>query len=165
MIYEVSVDEKTYRVEIVRQGENWSCKLDGRAIPINVAATQPGMLSILINGKSYDVKHETTSAGTNMVLVNERFATSVRDPRSLQSRRTADSGTQGPRKIKAPMPGKVVRIMAAVGDEVEAGQPVIVIEAMKMQNELKSPKKGVLKKLSVAEGAAVDSGQALAEVE
>jgi biotin carboxyl carrier protein len=63
------------------------------------------------------------------------------------------------------MPGKVVRITAMVGSEVEAGQAVIVIEAMKMQNELKSPRKGILKKLSVAEGAAVEAGQVLAEVE
>jgi biotin carboxyl carrier protein len=63
------------------------------------------------------------------------------------------------------MPGKVVRIVAALGTEVEAGQPVLVIEAMKMQNELKAPKKGKVSKLNVAEGAAVEAGQTLAEVE
>jgi pyruvate carboxylase subunit B len=68
-------------------------------------------------------------------------------------------------KIKAPMPGKVVRVLAGVGTPVEAGQSVLVIEAMKMQNELKAPKTGVVKKINVAEGAAVDAGQALAEVE
>jgi pyruvate carboxylase subunit B len=68
-------------------------------------------------------------------------------------------------KVKAPMPGKVVRVLVGVGTQVELGQSVIVIEAMKMQNELKAPKKGVVKKISVAEGAAVDAGQALAEVE
>ncbi len=68
-------------------------------------------------------------------------------------------------KIKAPMPGKVVRVLAGVGTQVELGQSVIVIEAMKMQNELKAPKNGVVKKINVAEGAAVDAGQALAEVE
>jgi pyruvate carboxylase subunit B len=68
-------------------------------------------------------------------------------------------------KIKAAMPGKVVRVLAGVGTQVEAGQSVLVIEAMKMQNELKAPKTGVVKKINVAEGAAVDAGQALAEVE
>jgi biotin carboxyl carrier protein len=63
------------------------------------------------------------------------------------------------------MPGKVVRILVPVGTAVEAGQSVIVIEAMKMQNELKAPKTGVLKKINVAEGAAVEAGQALGEVE
>jgi biotin carboxyl carrier protein len=63
------------------------------------------------------------------------------------------------------MPGKVVRILAPPGTEVEAGQPVLVIEAMKMQNVLKSPKKGKVKRLAVGEGAAVEAGQVLAEVE
>jgi biotin carboxyl carrier protein len=63
------------------------------------------------------------------------------------------------------MPGKVVRVLASIGDALEAGQPVLVIEAMKMQNELKSPKRGMLKKLNVTAGAAVEAGQALAEVE
>lgn len=63
------------------------------------------------------------------------------------------------------MPGKVVRIVAPVGTTVEAGQTILVIEAMKMQNELRSPKKGIVKKLIVSEGAAVEAGQALGEVE
>ena len=165
MIYEVSVGEKVFRVDLVREGEGWTCKLDGHPVPINVAPTQEGMLSILLNGKSYEVKQEITATESNIVIGSQRFSTVVRDPRSLRSRRTTDAGGQGPRKITAPMPGKVVRITATVGSEVEAGQAVIVIEAMKMQNELKSPRKGILKKLSVAEGAAVEAGQALAEVE
>ena len=99
------------------------------------------------------------------MIGSQRFSTAVRDPRSLRSRRTTETGGRGPKKITAPMPGKVVRITAMVGSEVEAGQAVIVIEAMKMQNELKSPRKGIIKKLSVAEGAAVEAGQVLAEVE
>jgi biotin carboxyl carrier protein len=169
MIYEVGIGEKVYRVDLVRNGEghgeSWTCKLDGREVPLNVVATQAGILSILMDGKSFEVRQEVTSTDNNIVLGNKRFATVVRDPRSLQSRRTTDAGGHGPKKITAPMPGKVVRIMVAVGAGVEAGQAVIVIEAMKMQNELKSPKKGTLKKLSVAEGAAVEAGQALAEIE
>ena len=167
MIYEVGIGEKIYRVDLVRDGETetWSCRVDARPVPVNVVATQAGTLSILIDGKSFEVKQEVTTAGTNIVLGSQRFAVMVRDPRSLRSRGTADAGSQGPRKIKAPMPGKVVRIMVDVGSAVEAGQAVIVIEAMKMQNELKSPKAGVLKKLSIAEGAAVEAGQILAEIE
>jgi biotin carboxyl carrier protein len=165
MIYEVGIAGKTFRVDLVRNGDSWICKLDGQEVPLNVAATQAGTLSLLIEGKSYEAKQEVTSAESNVVIDNQRFAAVVKDPRSLQSRKATDSGSHGPQKLKAPMPGKVVRIMVAVGDEVEAGQAVIVIEAMKMQNELKSPKKGLLKKLSVAEGAAVEAGQVLAEVE
>jgi biotin carboxyl carrier protein len=104
-------------------------------------------------------------AETNVVVGHERFNASVRDPRSFRSRSRVGAAEQGVMKIKAPMPGKVVRVLAGVGTQVELGQSVIVIEAMKMQNELKAPKSGVVKKINVAEGAAVDAGQALAEVE
>lgn len=165
MIYDVRIGEKTYRVELVRAGSSWSCKLDGREFPVDVVSPQPGLLSLLIGGRSYAVKQEVGAVETNIVVGHERFTTMVRDPRSLRGRRGADSGTEGARKITAPMPGKVVRILLAAGAEVEAGQAVLVIEAMKMQNELKSPKKGRVSKLTVSEGDAVETGQTLAEVE
>jgi biotin carboxyl carrier protein len=170
MIYEVSIAEKTYRVELVQTGEGqtgekWTCKLNGREIPMDAALIQEGVLSILLNGKSYEVKQELIGTETNVVIGNERFSASLRDPRSFRSRQRAGASEQGVKKITAPMPGKVVRILSAVGDQVEAGQSVIVIEAMKMQNELKAPKSGVIKKIAVSEGAAVEAGQSLAEIE
>jgi len=165
MIYEVTIAEKVYRVELVRTEQEWKCKLDGRELPLDVVYAQDGMLSLLLQGKSYEVKQETVAAETNVVVGQERFSASVRDPRSFRSRRRLGASEQGVMKIKAPMPGKVVRILAPAGSQVEMGQSVLVIEAMKMQNELKAPKTGVVKKINVEEGAAVDAGQALAEVE
>jgi biotin carboxyl carrier protein len=165
MIYEVTIAEKVYRVELVRTEQEWKCKLDGRELPLDVVSAQDGMLSLLLQGKSYEVKPETVAAETNVVVGQERFSASVRDPRSFRSRRRLGASEQGVMKIKAPMPGKVVRILAPAGSQVEMGQSVLVIEAMKMQNELKAPKTGVVKKINVEEGAAVDAGQSLAEVE
>ena len=165
MIYEVTLGEKTYRVELTRAGEQWKCRLDGRELPVDIVYGQNGVLSLLLGGKSYEVKQETVGAETNVVVGHERFNASVRDPRSFRSRSRVGAAEQGVMKIKAPMPGKVVRVLAGVGTQVELGQSVIVIEAMKMQNELKAPKNGVVKKINVEEGAAVDAGQALAEVE
>jgi len=165
MIYEVTIAEKIYRVELVRTEQEWKCKLDGRELPLDVVSFQDGMLSLLLQGKSYEVKQETVGAESNVVVGQERFSASVRDPRSFRSRRRSGASEQGVMKIKAPMPGKVVRILAPAGTQVEMGQSVVVIEAMKMQNELKAPKTGVVKKINVEEGAAVDAGQALAEVE
>jgi biotin carboxyl carrier protein len=165
VIYEVAIAGKTRKVELTRSGSGWQCKLDGRELLLDVVATQDGVLSLLLSGKSYEVKQESAAGETNIVVGSLRFSASVRDPRSLRSRRAAASGGEGPRKISAPMPGKVVRILAPVGAAVEAGQGMVVIEAMKMQNELKSPKKGTVKKLNVSEGAAVEAGQTLAEVE
>ncbi len=165
MIYEVTVAGKAHRVELQRSGENWRCKLDGLDLPLDAVSTREGVLSILIAGKSYEVKQESNAAENNIVVGGVRVPVQVRDPRALRSRRRGESGSDGPKKIVAPMPGKVVRILAPVGTPVDHGQGVIVIEAMKMQNELKSTKKGTVRKVNVVEGAAVEAGQALAEVE
>ena len=165
MIYEVTLAEKTYRVELTQHGERWKCMLDGHELPVDVVYGQNGVLSLLMGGKSYEVKQEIVGSETNVIVGHARFIASVRDPRSFRSRSRAGGTEQGVMKIKAPMPGKVVRVLAGVGTQVEEGQSVLVIEAMKMQNELKAPKSGVVKKMNVAEGAAVDAGQALAEVE
>jgi len=172
VIYQVTVGDKTHRIELVRSGSasSWRCTLNGREFPLDVVAMQAGVLSFLIDGKSYEARLDeakaidNAAAGTNIVVGDERFLATVRDPRSLRSRRPADAG-QGIKKLTAPMPGKVVRILAPAGTEVEAGQPVLAIEAMKMQNEIKSPKKGKVKKISVSQGDAVEAGQILAEVE
>lgn len=165
MIYDVTLGEKVYRVELTQAGERWKCMLNGRELPVDVVYGRNGVLSLLSGGKSYEVKQEIVGTETNVIVGHERFIVSVRDPRSFRSRSRAGANEQGAMKIKAPMPGKVVRVLAGVGTPVEAGQSVLVIEAMKMQNELKAPKTGVVKKINVAEGAAVDAGQALAEVE
>lgn len=165
MIYEVTLADKTYRVELTQAGERWKCMLDGRELPVDVVYGQNGVLSLLLDGKSYEVKQEIVGTETNVVVGHQRFVASVRDPRSFRSRSRTGASEQGVMKIKAPMPGKVVRVLAGVGTPVEAGQSVLVIEAMKMQNELKAPKSGIVKKINVAEGAAVEAGQALAEVE
>lgn len=165
MIYEVKLADKAHRVELQKNETGWLCKIDGEEIQLDVVSTQEGVLSIILDGKSYEVKQESTATDFNIVVGGFRFPAEVRDPRSLRSRRAADAGSEGVKKIVAPMPGKVVRILAQPGTAVEHGQGVIVIEAMKMQNELKSPKKGIVKKLAVREGAAVEAGQSLAEVE
>ena len=165
MIYEVMIQGKTRRVELLRTGSGWKLKLDGKAFPADIGFPQPGVLSILVDGKSYEVKQQAVSGETGIVIGEELFNAVVRDPRSLAARRHVGDDGRGIRRITAPMPGKVVRILAPAGTAVEAGQAVLVIEAMKMQNELKSHKKGTVKKVNVGEGEAVEAGQVLAEVD
>jgi len=165
MIYEVTIAGKTHRVELSRAESGWHCKLDGREVPLDVTSTREGVFSLLLDGKSYEVKQENTATETNIVVGHERFSAVVRDPRSFRSRSRAGAAGEGVKKIIAPMPGKIVRILAQQGAEVEAGQGVLVVDAMKMQNELKSPKKGILKKLNASEGTPVEAGQVLAEIE
>jgi biotin carboxyl carrier protein len=88
----------------------------------------------------------------------------VRDPRRL-SRARSSLEVSGRQKIASPMPGKVVRVLARPGDQVSVGQGLLVVEAMKMQNEIRSPKSGRVVAVFVTEGAPVAGGETLAEVE
>jgi biotin carboxyl carrier protein len=168
MIYEVTVtgSSQTYRVELKTNGSGgFECSVNGQAVALDAIANQPGVLSLLIEGHSYEVHRTTTAQGMQISINGEDFPVEVRDPRSLRARKRAGAGTEGPKKITASMPGKVVRVLAPEGTHVEAGQGVVVIEAMKMQNELKSPKAGVVKKINAAEGATVNAGDPLAVIE
>ncbi len=164
MTYDVALDGKNYRLELNQVDGRWSCRLDGREIDVDAVLARPNVLSLRIGNKAYEVKCERVASDVHIWVGSRRFAPEVRDPRSLRSRgRSVDE--HGPRKLTAPMPGKVVRILLAQGSEVEAGAGVLVVEAMKMQNEVKSPKKGTIQKITVAEGAAVNAGDVLAIVE
>ena len=165
MTYEVIIDGKSHRLELERVDGLWQCRLDGREIRLDAVLTRRDVLSVLIDGKAYEIKRERTPTDMHLWVGSERFAAELRDPRSLRSRKGSAADEQGARKLVAPMPGKVVRVLAPAQTEVEAGQGVIVVEAMKMQNELKSPKKGVVKKVLAAEGDAVNAGDVLAIVE
>jgi len=164
MTYDIAIDGKHYRLELDRVERIWSCRLQGREIEVDAVLARPDVLSLRIGNKAYEVKCERVGAEQHLWVGSVRFAVEVRDPRSLRGRvRAADD--HGPRKLTAPMPGKVVRLLLSAGAEVEAGAGVLVVEAMKMQNEVKSPKKGIVQKILVSEGAAVNAGDVLAIVE
>ncbi len=165
MTYEILIDGKPHKLELEREGNLWLCRLDGEPVQADAVLTKHDVVSIIIGGTQYEVKRERTAADTHYWVKNSRFAVEVRDPRSLRSRKSGAASGEGPQKLLAPMPGKVVRIIRPAGSEVEAGQGVLVVEAMKMQNELKSIKKGTVKQVMVAEGASVSAGEVLAIVE
>lgn len=166
MTYDVVVDGKTHQVELTKGEKTWLCKVDGEAVEVDAAMTARDILSVLVGGKAYEIKRERSLQGElHMVIGSARYAVDVQDPRSLRTRRAAAGAEAGPQKVKAPMPGKIVRVMVSEADEVRAGQGLIVMEAMKMQNELKSPKAGKVQKILTAEGSTVNAGEVLAVVD
>jgi len=164
MTYDVTIDGKHYRLELNRADGRWSCRLDGREVEVDAVLARPDVLSLRIGNQAYEVKCERVSGELHLWVGSVRYAAEVRDPRSLRGR-ARDIDDRGPKKLTAPMPGKVVRILVSAGSAVEAGAGVLVVEAMKMQNEIKSPKKGTIQKVLVSEGAAVNAGDVLAIVE
>ena len=139
-------------------------RIDGNAVtPAETDAiveTEPGVYSVLRNGTSYEVRVEAA----HVTVDGRRFEYEVEDPR--QWKRSGDAaGGHGRAAILAPMPGKVVRILVAVGDEVEAGQGIVVVEAMKMQNELKAPRAGRVSAIQISENDSVVAGTVLAVID
>ncbi len=164
MIYDVAIDGMTHRLELNRADDRWSCRLDGHEVEVDAVLARPSVLSLRIGNLAYEVKCERVGSETHVWVGSARFLADVRDPRSLQGR-SSTVNDRGSRKLTAPMPGKVVRVLVAQGAQVESGTGVLVVEAMKMQNEIKTPRKGTIQKILVSEGAAVNAGDVLAIVE
>src|SRR5437879_13637145 len=117
------------------------CIVDGRAVSVNVRLLEPGVMSLLIaDPDAQGRQYRCVLDGDGVVIDGRRYGFEVEDPRSLQGRRGAGAGTEGPRPVKAPMPGRVVRLLVEAGESVEEGQGVVVIEAVKVQNGVRSPR-------------------------
>ena len=175
MHYDVSVDGQTYRIELEKQdpsanaGERvvarWSCSLNGRVMAVDAALLAPGVLSLLIGTHSFSVRIWLAGDALELLVGGKQYSVTVLDPRSLRQQRAAARQDSGPLSLKASMPGKVVRLLKQEGDQVKAGDGIVVVEAMKMQNEIRSPKDGTLKKLLAQKDANVNAGEVLAVLE
>jgi biotin carboxyl carrier protein len=126
----------------------------------SLVEVEPGVFSAIDNGISYEIRVSGTEATVN----GHRFRYVVEDPRQWKASRGA-AAANAPAAILAPMPGKVVRVLVGLGDVVAAGQGIVVVEAMKMQNELKSPRDGRVTALKAAVGESVNGGAVLALIE
>ena len=147
----VRVNGRELSVRVEQDGCRWRIDAGNGVREASVIETEPGVYSILIDGQSFEVRASELNV-------------EIEDPRELR-KSGAVAGLEGRQTVSAPMPGKVVRVLVAEGDIVGHGQGLVVIEAMKMQNEMKSPKPGTVISLTAIEGAAVAAGQVLAVVE
>ena len=156
---------RTRDLELAREGQRLRATLDGRSIEADAVEVGPGQYSILLEGASCEVGVEPAPAGLIVSVAGRRLEARVVDPRRWRGAgRGAGLEAEGRQQIVAPMPGKVVRVLVIQGDKVEAGRGLLVVEAMKMQNEIKSPKTGTVERLLVTEGQAVNAGEVLAVV-
>jgi biotin carboxyl carrier protein len=161
----LTVNGRRDAIEILSPAPDCRFQLgDGPPRDANVEIPEPGVYGVLLDGRSYDAFVEDTPTGLVVTIEGYRFEIEVRDPRRW-SRRTAGAGGDSVQSILSPMPGKVVRVLAAPGDEVVPGQGVVVVEAMKMQNEMKSNRTGRVLSIHAQEGATVTAGELLATIE
>jgi len=153
-------------VELERNAGGWRVILDGQLVRADAAQITPNAFSILLEGQSFEVRITPSPDGQLKLQTGlQEFAADVADPRAWRGRKHGALEAEGRQQIVAPMPGKVVRILVNAGDKVEAGQGLLVVEAMKMQNEIRSPKTGTVERLQVKEGQPVNAGEVLAWVE
>ena len=121
--------------------------------------TSPGTYSVILGGRVHRV-----TLSSEVMVNGKRLEIEIFDPRERRANSQA-SQAQGAQRIASPMPGKVVRVLVAVGEEVTEGQGLVVVEAMKMQNEIKSPKAGRVSEVRTQADATVTAGQVLMVVE
>ena len=164
MKLEIELDGKAHSVEITGAGRDLRCVIDGRLFNANAAELSPGIYSILAGGESLEARVEAAGAELRVLVGGREFRAAVHDPRQWRRNRGAALEAEGRQQVVAPMPGKIVRLLVGAGERVEARQGLLVVEAMKMQNEIRSPKSGTVERLLVKEGQTVNAGEALAVI-
>ena len=161
MKLEVHISGQNRAVELQRDAGGWRATIDGQSAA-DVVEIAPNTLSVLLAGQSHEICVTPSPDGKlNLQAGTQEFSAEVLDPRTWSGRRHGGVEAEGRQQIIAPMPGKVVRLLVKAGDAVEAGQGLLVVEAMKMQNEIRSPKSGTVERMLAAEGQAVNAGEVL----
>lgn len=146
-----------------RDNGTWEMESGGKMFAVDVRTIARNLYHLILDGRSYDV--QVTSSGSEVILSRRGGNITLKTPDERKWSGSAAGGGASDGTIAAPMPGKVVKYHVKVGDTVQAGQGVVIVEAMKMQNELKSPVNGKVVKLGPAEGTAVESGILLIQIE
>lgn len=166
MTFQLEIGGRTCRVEVdpAETPGQWRISVDGQLVEADAHLVRPGILSLLIRGQSYRVVLDCDASDPALHVGSERIPYRIDDPRSFRSHRRHDLAS-GPVTLKASMPGRVVRLLVEDGAPVAARQGVLVVEAMKMQNEVQSPREGRVREIRVAPGDTVSAGDVLAVIE
>jgi biotin carboxyl carrier protein len=130
----------------------------------SVKEVEPGVYSVLVEGRSFEVRAVSMPDGLHVHVGGRQFSVEVHDLRDASRLSRAATGS-GRQNISTPMPGKVVRMLVREGDEVEAGQGLVIVEAMKMQNEMKASRAGRVVEVRVRGGETVGAGDTLVVLE
>ncbi len=165
MKYITTLDETEYSIEII---DEHHVSINGRVLEMDFESVsgQP-VFSLIIDGKSFECYVYETDEELQVLMRGRLYHLTVEDEREKRLRAAAGSGVveSGEYNMKAPMPGLVVSIAIREGDKVEKGQVLVILESMKMQNELKSPKAGTVSRIRVKQGETVEQRQTLLSVQ
>ncbi|HET7292566.1 MAG TPA: biotin/lipoyl-containing protein [Vicinamibacteria bacterium] len=163
MIFEALVEGRALRVEVKGRGDRYDVTVDDRRFEVDWRENGRHFVSLLVDGRNLELGLEARAGGCIVVFDDDRLAVELRDAvrgGALGGKPAAG----GPARLSAPMPGKIVRVLVLPGTAVEAGQGLLVMEAMKMENEIRSPRAGLVREIAVRDGQAVETGALLAVV-
>ena len=167
MKLQATIGDFTADVNVRIDGSRVQGEVDGRVYDLSFRRAADNRVLLMSNGRVFDcrIEGEVRSGAVEVIVGAECYSVALTDPKRLRSAAVMGAQEGGAAQIVAPMPGKIVRVLAAAGTEVEAGAGIVVVEAMKMQNEMKSPKAGRVVAVNVNEGATVNRGDVLAVIE
>lgn len=168
MKLQAELKNETHEIEIRREGEKIFARVDDREYELEASEVEPNVYLLKNENKIYEVfvsPKSDSNAPYNVKINNQEFEINLSDPKRLRGSNASGGQADGIVEIKTAMPGKLVRVFTEQGAEIKQGEPILVVEAMKMQNEMKSPKDGVVKEIRFAEGATVNAGDVLAVIE
>ena len=164
MLFDATVDGRTLRVEVRGKDGRYTVAIDGKPLEVDLFDGGRDFVSLLIAGHSHEAGLEKHGTGFTVVLADDvvtvELAEAARGEGPVQKRLVS-----GPTRVIAPMPGRVLRVQVSPGDLVPAGQGLVVVEAMKMENELRAPRAGHVLEVAVREGQAVETGALLVVLE
>jgi biotin carboxyl carrier protein len=166
MKLELEIDGQNMEVEFIVANGVARLSHDGKTYEAEVSEPEPGIFVVVLNNRVYRCAIEKLPAAETEIVVNgRRVSAAVRDRKRLRGNAASAAGGGGRSILSSPMPGKVVRVLLNAGDDVAAHQGVLIVEAMKMQNELISPKAGRVAEIRVSEGQTVNAGETLAVID
>ncbi len=162
------LNKETHEITLEQSGEKVFAEIDGRSYELDVSEPEPNVYLLKYDNKIFEVfvsPDKKPAEPFQVSIANHNLEIKISDPKRLRGTSAADGAIEGAAEIKTAMPGKVVRVLVEQGAEVQTGDGIIVVEAMKMQNEMKSPKDGIIKEIRFSEGATVNAGDVLAVIE
>lgn len=168
MRIKAEIEGETYDLTLRREGERVFAEVGGRAYEFEARNVGAGEHLLVHEGRVYECRVEQSKgrgAPLTVAVGAVEYEVTLTDPKHLRGAGVAHGADAARAQIVAPMPGKIVRVLVEAGQQVEAGQGVVVVEAMKMQNEMKSPKDGTVAELRAEPGATVNAGDVLAIIE
>ena len=165
MILEIGSDDSLVKIDVTAAAGARKVTLNGREVTFDWVRLPDGQYSLILDGKVFDFIIDMANGSCSVTGRHGAVHLNIRDPRRLLRQREVEEGPSGLQRLTAEMPGKVIRVLVREGDPVAYDQGLLVLEAMKMQNEIRAPKGGTVREIGVAAGKTVNTGEFLLSLE